>query len=369
MPVRSLVAQYSRDLSRSKAAAVRGHAGSRDLEESRRIAGSFASFQTPKVRGTDHRSSGRIIEGVPAPPPHRCGAHRSVLGVRRRLVASRVGRPVGDERHCSFAGGLGFPAICGRECRSCRATRAWQAAAGMAGDDLRPGRVGVRRDDGAVYHRIVRGSVLPLYPPAAMIGFLVFPLVACVALLIFPSGYPGVARFRMLLDGAIVGASLFVVAWVTLLRDAYSDDRCESPRRVSVDRLSDRRGRDRHGGGAGACPRKRTLAPDVDRADDRSDSDCRRRRRLRVFARPPQLPLADSAWSLELAGGTGAAGHRGAQLSVGCARDVARAVRVERADLVVAALHSAGHRRRPRTRRTPRTVWDPIPRSLRRPGW
>ncbi len=55
-----------------------------------------------------------------------------------------------------------------------------------------------------------------------MVGFLIFPLVACVALLVFPSGYPGVARFRMLLDGAIVGASLFVVAWVTLLRDVYS---------------------------------------------------------------------------------------------------------------------------------------------------
>jgi diguanylate cyclase len=73
------------------------------------------------------------------------------------------------------------------------------------------------------YHQVVRGSGLPLQPPAAMIGFLIFPLVACVALLIFPSGYPGVALFRMLLDGAIVGASLFVVAWVTLLRAVYSE--------------------------------------------------------------------------------------------------------------------------------------------------
>ena len=72
-----------------------------------------------------------------------------------------------------------------------------------------------------LYHRFVRGSALPLYPPAAMIEFLLFPTVACVALLIFPSGYSGVSRFRMLLDGAIVGASLFVVAWMTLLRDAY----------------------------------------------------------------------------------------------------------------------------------------------------
>jgi hypothetical protein len=71
------------------------------------------------------------------------------------------------------------------------------------------------------YQRVFRGTVLPLYPPTAMIAFLLFPTVACVAMLIFPSGYSGVARFRMLLDGAIVGASLFVVAWMTLLRDAY----------------------------------------------------------------------------------------------------------------------------------------------------
>jgi diguanylate cyclase len=74
-----------------------------------------------------------------------------------------------------------------------------------------------------LYHRIGHGNVVPLYPPAAMVGFLIFPLVACVALLVFPSGYPGVARFRVLLDGAIVGASLFVVAWVTLLRGVYSE--------------------------------------------------------------------------------------------------------------------------------------------------
>jgi diguanylate cyclase (GGDEF)-like protein len=74
----------------------------------------------------------------------------------------------------------------------------------------------------AVLFDRLRGKVLPLYPPTVMVGFLIFPLVACVALLVFPSGYPGVARFRMLLDGAIVGASLFVVAWVTLLRDVYS---------------------------------------------------------------------------------------------------------------------------------------------------
>jgi diguanylate cyclase len=74
----------------------------------------------------------------------------------------------------------------------------------------------------AVLYDQLRGGVLPLYPPTATVGFLIFPLVACVALLVFPSGSPGVVRFRILLDGAIVGAALFVVAWVTLLRGVYS---------------------------------------------------------------------------------------------------------------------------------------------------
>lgn len=76
-----------------------------------------------------------------------------------------------------------------------------------------------------LFHRYWRGSVYPLYPPAAMVGYLILPFVVCVAVLIFPVGYPGVARVRMVLDGAIVAASLFVVAWVTLLRDVYSSTR------------------------------------------------------------------------------------------------------------------------------------------------
>src|ERR1700733_12392629 len=121
-----------------------------------------------------------------------------------------------------FAGGLGFPAfaavsaaVAARRGRG-RQRQAWLVMTfGLVA--LEFGSITV------LYHPIVRGSVVPLYPPAAMVGFLIFPLVACVALRVFPSGYPGVARFRMLLDGAIVGASLFVVAWVTLLRDVYSE--------------------------------------------------------------------------------------------------------------------------------------------------
>src|SRR3984957_17483967 len=120
-----------------------------------------------------------------------------------------------------FAGGLGFPAFAAVSAAVAarrghgRQRQAWLVMTfGLVA--LEFGSITV------LYHPIVRGSVVPLYPPAAMVGFLIFPLVACVALLVFPSGYPGVARFRMLLDGAIVGASLFVVAWVTLLRDVYA---------------------------------------------------------------------------------------------------------------------------------------------------
>jgi diguanylate cyclase (GGDEF)-like protein len=121
-----------------------------------------------------------------------------------------------------FAGGLGFPAfaavsaaVAARRGRG-RQRQAWLVMTiGLVA--LEFGSITV------LYHRIVRGSVVPLYPSAAMVGFLIFPTVACVALLVFPSGYPGVARFRMLLDDTIVGASLFVVAWVTLLRDVYSE--------------------------------------------------------------------------------------------------------------------------------------------------
>jgi diguanylate cyclase len=73
-----------------------------------------------------------------------------------------------------------------------------------------------------VYHRVWLGSVHPVYPSAANAGFLLFPVAACVAMLVLPAGYPGGSWFRILLDGAIVGAALFVVSWVVVLRHAYA---------------------------------------------------------------------------------------------------------------------------------------------------
>ncbi len=81
---------------------------------------------------------------------------------------------------------------------------------------------------GVLYHRYWQHSLFPLYPLGAMGGFVLFPLVACVALLLFPGRYPGVARLRMLLDGAIMAAALFVVAWAALLRNVFTSTHMDS---------------------------------------------------------------------------------------------------------------------------------------------
>src|ERR1700722_4358574 len=118
-------------------------------------------------------------------------------------------------------GGLGFPAfaavctgVAARRARG-RQRRAWvYMTAGLAAWTLSELVV--------VYHRVWLGSVHPVYPAAANAGFLLFPVAACVAMLVLPAGYPGGNWFRILLDGAIVAAALFVVSWVVVLRHAYA---------------------------------------------------------------------------------------------------------------------------------------------------
>ncbi len=134
------------------------------------------------------------------------------------FIAGWGGPPVVNSLR--VAGTLGFPAfaaVCAAV--AARRGRGRQRQAWLV---MTVGLVALEFGAIVVLYDQLRGGALPLYPPTAMVGFLVFPLVACVALIIFPSGSPSVVRFRMLLDGAIVGASLFVVAWVTLLRGVYS---------------------------------------------------------------------------------------------------------------------------------------------------
>ncbi|MDT5317780.1 MAG: diguanylate cyclase [Mycobacterium sp.] len=118
-------------------------------------------------------------------------------------------------------GGLGFPpfaavstGLAARRARG-RQRRAWAyMAVGLAAWTF--------SELVAVYHRVWLGTVHPLYPSGANVGFLLFPVAACVAMLVLPAGYPGGNWFRILLDGAIVAAALFVVSWVVVLRQAYA---------------------------------------------------------------------------------------------------------------------------------------------------
>ncbi|MGA8328328.1 MAG: bifunctional diguanylate cyclase/phosphodiesterase [Mycobacterium sp.] len=80
-----------------------------------------------------------------------------------------------------------------------------------------------------LYSRFWLGRTHPLVPAAASAAFLLFPVAACGAMVAFPAGYPDGVRFRMVLDGAIVAASLFVVSWVAVLRQAYAATGVKNP--------------------------------------------------------------------------------------------------------------------------------------------
>lgn len=60
------------------------------------------------------------------------------------------------------------------------------------------------------------------FPSPADVAYLGFPVAACVALLVLPGGNTGPLRGRVLLDGLIVAASLFLVGWVTVLGPLYT---------------------------------------------------------------------------------------------------------------------------------------------------
>lgn len=62
------------------------------------------------------------------------------------------------------------------------------------------------------------------FPSVADGFFLIFPVGACAALLLFPSEYAGPFRGRVFLDGLIVAGSLFLVSWVTVLGPIYTAD-------------------------------------------------------------------------------------------------------------------------------------------------
>ncbi|MCT7659573.1 putative bifunctional diguanylate cyclase/phosphodiesterase [Mycobacterium deserti] len=69
------------------------------------------------------------------------------------------------------------------------------------------------------YYRLVLHA--DPFPSIADVGYLLYPVGACAALLLFPLGHSVHSRTRLLLDGLIVVGALFVVAWVTVLRFVF----------------------------------------------------------------------------------------------------------------------------------------------------
>ena len=68
------------------------------------------------------------------------------------------------------------------------------------------------------YYEIVAGREVP-FPSLADVGFLAFPLVGGVGLLIWSGAqcHQVLARGRDLMDGAIIAVSLLVLSWVTVM--------------------------------------------------------------------------------------------------------------------------------------------------------
>jgi diguanylate cyclase (GGDEF)-like protein len=67
------------------------------------------------------------------------------------------------------------------------------------------------------YYELIANRQTP-FPSVADAGFLLFPVLAAIGLLQWPSAVlRGGARWRTLLDGVLVAGSLFVLSWVTTL--------------------------------------------------------------------------------------------------------------------------------------------------------
>lgn len=62
------------------------------------------------------------------------------------------------------------------------------------------------------------------FPSAADVFFVLFPVIACGALLLFWNRSSGQYRSLILLDGVIVAGSLFIVSWLLVMGDLYKAD-------------------------------------------------------------------------------------------------------------------------------------------------
>ncbi len=62
------------------------------------------------------------------------------------------------------------------------------------------------------------------FPSLADAAYLLFPIGAATAMVLFPAGYTGHSRARFILDGLIVAGALFEISWVLVLRSIYESD-------------------------------------------------------------------------------------------------------------------------------------------------
>ncbi|MCW2540404.1 MAG: hypothetical protein JWN95_2129 [Frankiales bacterium] len=71
------------------------------------------------------------------------------------------------------------------------------------------------------YYELVSHTVTP-FPSFADVGFLLFPVFALTGLLVRPSAMlAGNGRLRLVLDGVMVAASLFILSWVSVLGEVW----------------------------------------------------------------------------------------------------------------------------------------------------
>jgi diguanylate cyclase (GGDEF)-like protein len=69
--------------------------------------------------------------------------------------------------------------------------------------------------------RQLLGNSAVAFPSLADAGFIAFPVATCVALLLLPVGRSGPSTMRLLMDGLIVAGSLFLIAWIVILRGLF----------------------------------------------------------------------------------------------------------------------------------------------------
>lgn len=71
------------------------------------------------------------------------------------------------------------------------------------------------------YYQLILGMEETPFPSIADIAFLIFPVAASAALVLFPTGYSSQSRIRLLLDSLIITVALFEISWVIVLEDVY----------------------------------------------------------------------------------------------------------------------------------------------------